>query len=178
MKEKVNAVLRFERPQTVRALQRFLGIANYYRRFLPKIAAILRPLTDALAGAPRQLSWDELMTVAFTDMKKLLANAALLSHQVARAELHVNTDASARAIAGAVHQVVGGQLQPLGFFSRQTSAAEARYSVYDLELLAVYSTVIKFRHILEGRRVKILTDQKPFTSAFFKAKDLVSDRQR
>ena len=83
--------------------------------------------------------------------------------------LHVNTDASSKAIAGAVHQVVKGQLQPLGFFSRRTFPAESRYSAYDFELLVVYSTVVKFRHILEGRRFKIFTDQKPLNSAFFKA---------
>ena len=102
----------------------------------------------------------------------------MLVHPVADAELGVSTDASTRAIAGAVHQVVAGQQQPLGFFSRRTSSAESRYSAYDLELLAVYSTIIKFRHVLEGRKFRIFTDQKPLTSAFFKARDLVSNRQR
>ena len=50
--------------------------------------------------------------------------------------------------------------------------------MYDLELLAVYSTIENFRHVLEGRRVRIFTDQKPLTSTFFKAKDPVSDRKR
>ena len=52
---KVEAVRRFERPQTVKAMQRFLGMVNFYRRFLPNIADTMRPLTDALAGTPRQL---------------------------------------------------------------------------------------------------------------------------
>ena len=104
--------------------------------------------------------------------------ATLFSHQNATAELRVNTDASSRAIAGAIHQMVEGQPQPLGFFSRRTSPAEARYSAYNLELLAVYSTIVKFRHVLEGCRVRIFTNQKPMTSAFFKAKDPVLDRQR
>ena len=55
--EKVDAVRRFERPRTVKSLQRFLGLVNFYRRFLPHIAATMRPLTDALAGTPRQLQW-------------------------------------------------------------------------------------------------------------------------
>ena len=59
---KVEAVQRFERPRTVKALQRFLGMVNFYRRFLPGIAAVMQPLTDALAGAPRQLMWMEAMT--------------------------------------------------------------------------------------------------------------------
>ena len=117
------------------------------------------------------------MTSAFNRTKQRLADAALLFHPVSGAELKVYTDASTRAIAGAVHQVVSGRLQPLGFFSRHTSPAETRYSAYDLELLAVYSTIIKFRHMLEGRKVRIDTNRKPLTSAFVKARDPVSNCQ-
>ena len=52
--EKVRAVRQFQQPKTVKALQRFLGMLNFYRRFLPNIASVLRPLTDALAGTPKQ----------------------------------------------------------------------------------------------------------------------------
>ena len=176
--DKVAAVRRLERPRSVKSLQRFLRLVNFYRRFLPQIAATMRPLTDALAGAPRQLNWSPEMTKAFELTKKCLADATMLVHPVADAELRVNTNASSRAIAGAIHQVVHGRLQPLGFFSRRTTPAESRYSAYDLELLAVYSTVVKFRHVLEGRRFRIYTDQKPLTSAFFKARDPISNRQR
>ena len=175
---KVEAVRQFERPQSVKSLQRFLGMVNFYRRFLPNIASTLRPLTDALAGAPRRLVWTSDMTSAFSRTKQQLAEAALLFHPVAGVKLRVNTDASTRAIAWAVHQVVDGIQQPLGFFSRRTTAAEAKYSAYDLELLAIYSTIVKFRHMLEGRRFQIFTDQKPLTSAFMKARDPVSNRQR
>ena len=91
----------------------------------------MRSLTDALA-----------MTSSFSCTKQRLADAAMLFHPVPGVELRMNTDASTKAIAGAIHQVVGGNLQPLGFFSHRTSAAEARYSAYDLELLAIYSTLV------------------------------------
>ena len=175
---KVDAVRRFERPRSIKSLQRFLGLVNFYRRFLPNIAATMRPLTDALSGAPRQLTWTDAMTSAFEATKNRLATAALLFHPIPNADLQINTDASTRAIAGAIHQIVDGRPQPLGFFSRRTTPAESRYSAYDLELLAIYSTIVKFRHVLEGRRFKIFTDQKPLTSAFFKARDPVSNRQR
>ena len=176
--DKVKAVRDFERPRSVKALQRFLGLINFYRRFLPNIATVLRPLTDALAGKPRQLAWSKSMEEAFERAKEMLAEASLLFHPVANAELQVHTDASTRAVAGAVHQVVKGQTQPLGFFSRRTTPAESKYSAYDLELLAVYSTLLKFRHILEGRKFRIFTDQKPLTRAFLKVCDPVSNRQR
>ena len=176
--DKVEAVRCFERPRSVKALQRFLGLVNFYRRFLPNVAATMRPLTDALAGTPRQLPWTPQMESAFEQTKQRLATAALLFHPIPGAELQINIDASTKAIAGAIHQVVNGRLQPLGFFSRPTSPAESRYSAYDLELLAIYSTIIKFRHTLEGRNFTIYTDQKPLTSSFFKVRDPVSNRQR
>ena len=152
--DKVEAVRSFERPRSVKSLQRFLGMINFYRRFLPNVATVLRPLTDSLAGTPRQLTWDDSMTSAFQRAKEMLANASLFFHQVAFAELQVHTDASSRAIAGVIHQLVGGQLQPLGFFSRRTSSAESKYSAYDLEFLVIYSMLLKFRHILRGKTVQ------------------------
>ena len=107
-------------------------------------------------------------------MKQRLAAATLLVQPVADAELLVNMDASSKAIARAIHQGVQGQLQPLGFFSRCTSSAIlSRYSAYDLELLAVYATIVKFRHVLEGCRFRIYTDQKPLTSSCALSIDLL-----
>ena len=167
--EKVKAMRRFERLQTVKLLQCFLGMVNFHRRFLPSIASTLRPLTDALAGVPHQLVWTDAMTSAFSCPKKRLVDAALLFHPFSGVKLRANTDA--------IHQVGDGVHQPLGFFSRQTTDAEAKYLAYNLELLAIYSTILKFRHMLEGRRFRIYTDQKPLTSAFMKAGDPVSNRQ-
>ena len=178
LSDKVRAVEQFQQPKTVKSLQRFLGMLNFYRRFLPNIAGVLRPLTDALAGAPKHLKWTESMTSSFREAKSRLARATLLVHPQGGAQLMLRTDASGRAIAGVLHQMVGGQEQPLVFFSRRTTAAESRYSSYDLELLAIYSSVLHFRHVLEGRAFQIFTDQRPLTSAFLKARDPISNRQR
>ena len=113
--EKVSAVREYKIPQTLKSLQRFLGMLNFYRRFLPNIAAVLRLLTDALAGTPKHLVWTPSMTSAFEEAKRRLARAALLVHPRSGAELRLRTDASERAIAGAVHQVTDGQEQPLAF---------------------------------------------------------------
>ena len=177
LEEKVTTVQNFEVPKSVRALQRFLGMLNFYRRFLPNIAEVLLPLTDALAGAPKQLVWTTQITSAFKEVKSRLARATLLAHPIPGTQLRLSTDASERAIAGALHQLVDGKEQPLAFFSRKTTAAESRYSAYDLELLAVYASILHFRHVLEGREFKIFTDQKPLTRAFLKARNPVSSWQ-
>ena len=121
LREKVAAISDFETPRTVKSLQRFLGMINFYRRFLPGIAEVLRPLTDALKGSPKKLVWTAGMTHSFTAAKKRLADATLLAHPVNGADLQLVTDASAKAVGAAVHQVVRGQVQPLAFFSRRTT---------------------------------------------------------
>ena len=176
--DKVRAVQQYEAPKTVKALQHFLGMLNFYRHFLPRIASVLRPFTDALAGAPRQLKWTAPMMSAFNEAKRRLAHATMLNHPLPVAQLLLRTDASEKAIAGTIHQVIEGEEQPLAYYSRRTTSAESRYSAYDLELLAVYSAVVHFRHVHKGRSFKIFTDQRPLTTAFLKACSPISNRQR
>jgi len=61
----VEALRDFPPPTDIKALQRFLGPFNFFRRFVPLAAAILRPLTDALGGNPRHLPWSPVMHQAF-----------------------------------------------------------------------------------------------------------------
>ena len=121
---------------------------NFYRRFIPGIATVLQPLTDSLAGTPKQLIWTGQMHKAFSTAKTKLARATLLAHLVKSADLQLVTDASSKAIAATIQQVVNRQVQPLAFFSRRTTGPESRYSAYDLELQAIYSSIIHFRHLL------------------------------
>jgi hypothetical protein len=82
----------FPRPHTIKDLQRFLGMVNFYRRFLPKIAQILSPLTDLLKGKdlPKVLPWEE----QHNDAKVALAGAMLLAHPWSDVPLALATDTS------------------------------------------------------------------------------------
>ena len=141
LQAKVQAIIEYRAPQTIKALQRFQGMIHFFRRFLPQIEETLRTLTDALIGSPRQLMWTSTMTSAFEEAKQRLAKATLLAHPIKDADLRLYTDASSKAIAGTVQQYIKGRLQPLAFFSRRTTKAESRYSEYYLELLAIYSSI-------------------------------------
>ena len=68
----VDALLLQQHPQDVCGLQRFLGMINFYRLFLPGIARTLRPLTDALAGNPR-VNWSQELQDAFDRAKSALS---------------------------------------------------------------------------------------------------------
>jgi hypothetical protein len=89
--------------QTVEQLQAFLGLFNFYRKFGPAAARILRPLTDALVGGTRgsaQLTWTVAMEASFTEARTILANTALLDHPAAEAEILLLTNASASHVGG------------------------------------------------------------------------------
>jgi cleavage and polyadenylation specificity factor subunit 1 len=91
----------FPRPYTVKDLQQFLGMVNFYRRFLPKIAQILTPLTNLLKGKdlPKLLPWDQQHEAAFAAAKGALVAAVPLSHPRPEAALALATDASDTHIA-------------------------------------------------------------------------------
>jgi cleavage and polyadenylation specificity factor subunit 1 len=119
----VAAIRVFERPRTLEQLQAFLGLINFYRRFVPAAAKILKPLTDALAGGQRssaQLNWSADISAAFADARVALADTALLDHPAAAAELSLATDASATHIGGVLQQRRPGKgWTPLSFFSKK-----------------------------------------------------------
>ena len=76
----VDAIQDFPQPQDIKQLQRFLGLINFYRRFLPGITGTLRPLTDALAGNPKKLSWTPELDSAFQQAQQALIVAVPLVH--------------------------------------------------------------------------------------------------
>ncbi|GFW34835.1 retrovirus-related Pol polyprotein from transposon 17.6 [Trichonephila clavipes] len=115
--DKVQAVLDYKQPETVGSLRIFLGLLNFYRRFLPKAAEQQYLLSEFLKGSKgkkdsKPLNWSSEAITAFQRCKQALADAALLAHPSPSAPLALHVDASDYAIGGALHQVVDSELQP------------------------------------------------------------------
>ena len=176
--DKVHAVNNFPKPTTIKKLQEYIGMINFYHRFLPNIAQTLSPLYSLLKGKPKSLNWNPQADEAFILSKKILSNATTLNFPDPSARLQLTTDASETAIGAVLNQVVNNNIQPLGFFSKKLQQAERNYSTFDRELLAIYTAVRHFRHHLEGIPFDILTDHKPIVHAFTKISDAWSNRQR
>nr|VZI36318.1 unnamed protein product [Spirometra erinaceieuropaei] len=175
--EKVSAISTFPVPTTINQLRRFLGMVNYYHRFLPHGATILQPLNSLLTHSKKTLVMTEEAVRSFNDVKAALADATLLVHPHSDAQLTLMTDASSTAVGASLQQTVRGVLQPLAFFSKKLSPAETRYSVFGRELLAVYLSIRHFRHFLEGREFVVLTDHKPLVFALRASPDRYSPRE-
>jgi hypothetical protein len=120
----MEAVLEFPAPTTAKELQRFLGLINFYRRFIPRAALLMKPLTDALIGAPKVIRWSEELQEAFEAAKKAVACATLLSHPEANAEVSLATDASNSHVGAVLQQRHGNVWAPLAFFSKKLNAAQ------------------------------------------------------
>jgi cleavage and polyadenylation specificity factor subunit 1 len=168
-------------PKTIAQLRRFLGMLNFYRRFIPHAASSQVPLHNILSGPKTKGStpvpWTDSLLQSFNDCKTSLSQATLLAHPDTSAPLALVTDASTTAMGAVLQQHVKDVWQPLAFFSHKLSPAQQKYSAYDRELLAIYEAVKHFRHMLEARHFIVLTDHKPLTFAFNQKKDKCSPRQ-
>lgn len=179
--DKVTAIRTFPKPETVKQLRGFLGMVNFYRRFLPGTAAKQQPLNDLLKGPKRTgnapITWTEAADAAFAQVKDSLAETTLLSHPKLGAPLAVTVDASDFAMGGVLQQFIEKGCQPFAFLSKTLTPAQQKFSAYDRELLAIYTAVKYFRHTLEGRHFTIYTDHKPITYAFRQKLEKCSPRQ-
>ncbi len=162
----VQAVRAHPEPPNISKLQAFLGTVNFYRRFLPAVARILKPLTDLLIGGPKGTE-----PVRLADpqgaAKDALAAATCLAHPSQGFQLSLMVDAFADHISGALQQRrrPADPCQPLGFFSRKLDSTQVKYSAFNRELLACFQAIRHFRFMLEGRRFTLFTDHKPLTTA-------------
>lgn len=169
--EKVKAIETFDPPTSVTRLQKFLGMINYYHRFIPGLARILIPLYDHLTAITKtnkgknfDFPWPPSCQETFLKAKDALTNAVLLNFPKQDAPICICSDASNTDVGAVLEQKQGKFWEPLAFFSRKLSKAEKKYSAFDREMLAIYLAVKHFRFFVEGRPFIIYTDHKPLTS--------------
>ena len=178
--DRVKAINEASLPANIKALHRYLGMINFYRRFIPGTAKILQPLNDLLQGAKKgnmPITWSKEAKTSFSESKRALANATMLAHPIPDAPISLAVDASDFAIGAVLQQHANDTWQPLGFLTKPLNSAQRKYSAYDRELLAMYTAVKRFRHAVEGWNFIIFTDHKPLTYVFNQNPDKYSPRQ-
>ena len=161
LESRVEAVSDFPVPTNKVSLQRFLGMINYYHRFMPRLADKLHSLHDATKVKGQTIIWTAECQSAFLAAKSALVTASLLHHPHSNAKTSITVDASDRAVGGQLEQLLNGIWCPVAFFSRKLSNAERKYSAFDHELLAIFLAVKHFRHHVEGHQFTIFTYHKP-----------------
>jgi hypothetical protein len=164
---KIQTVLDWRLPTTLKELQAFLGFANFYRRFIVAFSYIVRPLTDLTRGkngdirvnfpiAPGSAAHE-----AFERLKKAFTIAPVLAHFDPSLETWLETDASDTVTAAVLSQVqTDGVLKPVAFISKKMSPAECNYAIYDKELMAIVRAFEEWRPELAGTTdpIKVISD--------------------
>ena len=155
---RVEAVQAFPVPNDMTSLHRFVGLINYYHRFVPHCAKIIQPLRQALAA--KTFVWDEACQTAFEAVKRTLSDAVMLVHPHQNAPTCITTDASNRAVGGVLEQFIDGLWKAISFFSNKLCQAELNYGAFDREILAIYLAIRHFQYFVEGRKFHVNTGHK------------------
>ncbi len=178
MESKVAVIRDFPQPTNQRQLREFLGMVNFYRRFIARGASLLHTLNLLLArSTPKSLVWNDEALSAFDAVETALAEAILLEHPELDAPTCIMTDASELAVEAVLQQFIDGQWKSLAYFSKSLKPAETWYSAFDRELQPIYLAVKHFRNFIDSRLFYILTDHKPLTFAISNKPERYSPRQ-
>ncbi len=152
--KKVSSILEWPAPSNVKQLQSFLGLANYYRRFIPGFAAITHPLNSLLKKYSKFV-WSSKAQESFDEIKTKFSTAPVLAYPNRDLPFMVETDSSNFAIGAILSQKSpkDNKVHPIAFFSRALTSAEKNYPIYDKELLAIVESLEHWRHLLKGTSI-------------------------
>ncbi|XP_011270768.1 hypothetical protein CAOG_09111 [Capsaspora owczarzaki ATCC 30864] len=174
---KLSAVLNWPVPETVHAVQKFLGFANYYRRFIKNFSGVITPITKLL-GKDVPFNWTPECDSAFAFLKHSFTSAPVLAYPDPSKPFILETDASDFALGAILSQLDdNGVAHPVAFHSRKFTGSELAWNIYDKELCPIVESFKVFRHYLLGAKVpvKVITDHKNIE--FWSTARLLNPRQ-
>ena len=148
--EKVQDIVNFPIPKTISQLRGFLGLASFYRRFVPSFANISRPLVNLLKKGA-DLEWELEEQAAFDTLKRKLSEPPVLIHFQEDSPIEVHIDASGLGLGAVLCQKFQGAIHPVTFISRHLTDTESRYHANELECLALIWALEKLHSYVYGR---------------------------
>jgi len=171
--EKVSAVEEWPTPEKQKDVERFIGLAGYYRRFIKDFSKISAPLSElcgtlkkgkkggsSRAAPKKPFVWGTEQQSAFEEVKRAIMSAPCLTIPDESKPFVVHTDSSGSATGAVLMQEYPEGLRPIAFLSKKMRAAETRYAVHEQELLAIMNALKAWRHYLGGREFTVLTDHQ------------------
>ena len=149
-------------PEDKKQVRSFLGLAGYYRRFIPDFATVAAPLTDLTKSSePQRVNWTSKCGEAFEKLKAALCSSPVLWSPDFSRSFVLQTDASDVGVGAVLSQRDDeGQDHPISFFSRKLLPRECNYSTIEKECLAIKLSIQAFQVYLIGRPFVIQTDHR------------------
>lgn len=156
----VESIVKALPPSDKSGLKSFLGLCEFYSRFIPDFASRLRPLSRMLTKGVN-FKWGVDCQGAFDWVKHQLTSPRILKSFDPSLTCTLSVDASSVGLGAVLFQKDDKGVRTIGYASRVLSPTETKYSVIEKELLACWWAVIKFRNYIWGRRFHLQTDHKP-----------------
>ena len=157
---KTDAVRNYARPKTQKDVRSFLGLCNYYRRFIQNFAKIATPLNQLLQkDVP--FKWSEKCEEAFQKLKDMLITAPMLRYPNMNAPFILSTDASGTAIGYILGQKASdGKEMVVAYGGRSLRPDERKYTVSEQECLAVVEGIKAYKEYLSFQKFTVYTDHQ------------------
>jgi hypothetical protein len=166
----VQSILALTPPTSVKVLRRFLGMVQYYREIWAKRSEILAPLialvdecgstkdpkTKKKRAPHKPWHWDPVHQQAFDDVKAAIAKEVTLAYPDYSEEIEIYTDGSKKQLGAVITQ----KNRPIAFFSQKLSEAQQKYSITEIELLAIVEALKEYRGMLWGQKIKDYIDHQ------------------
>ncbi|GBG74847.1 hypothetical protein CBR_g19359 [Chara braunii] len=156
---KIEVIRDWPQLANIRELRSFLGLASYYRKFVPRFSIIARPLSR-LTSKNVSYSWDAACTKAFRTLKEALVSYLVLRIADPKLTFVVTTDASQYGIGAMLQQDDGDGLRPLEYYSKRMPSVKVATSTYMRELYALRMALDHWKHYLLGRHFKVFSDHE------------------
>ena len=160
-------LLHIKRPTTKKHVRGLLGLFNYYSKFIEKYTDLVKPLRELTKKSqPMKIKWNDNCEHSLTKLIQTFQTEPLLGTVQVTDKLVLQTDASKEALGACLfkeelNNLGNVILKPTNYLSRALSQSEKKYSVIELECLAIVWSVIKLQRYLLGREFIIMTDHKP-----------------
>jgi hypothetical protein len=161
--KKIETIVKAPAPQTKKQVRSFLGMAGYYRAFVPRFSEVVADLVELTKkGQANKVQWEDRHEQAFQKIKELLTKTPILRLPDMTKPFVVQTDASEKGLGAALLQEHDGLLHPVEYASKLLSGASRSYAVVEKECLAVKWAFEKFQNYLLGQKSFVLqTDHAP-----------------
>jgi hypothetical protein len=157
--KKIEAVIRFPVPDKEKDIKAFLGLAGYYRKFIPHFSTIAKPFTTLLTKEI-PWKWTSEEQRSFDLLKSKLTEIPVLQYPDFQKPFILTTDTSGYGLGAVLSQGMVGKDRPVAYASRTLNSAELNYSTVEKECLALVWACKHFRPYLLGRKFQIFTDHK------------------
>lgn len=161
----IEVIKNFPQPKNLKEIQRFVGMASYFRKFIHQFAGKAKPL-HALCKKNVDFIWSEQCEESFETLKKALITAPVLAFADFSRKFYISVDASFYSVGGYISNSPPPLDKPIEYFSKTLSDCQQNYSTTHKELLAIVLAIERFQHYIWGKQFVVHTDHEALTYLF------------